>query len=44
MAAGAYTFTISFPGYTPIVQQVSLIAGVATKLNVTLVSAMKNVA
>jgi hypothetical protein len=44
MAAGDYTFTISFPGYTPVVQQVSLIAGVATKLNVTLVSAMKNVA
>jgi len=44
MAAGDYTFTISFPGYTPVVQQVSLTAGVAAKLDVTLINAMKNVA
>jgi hypothetical protein len=44
MAAGDYTFTISFPGYAPLVQQVSLIAGVATKVDITLATAMKKVA
>ena len=44
MAAGDYTFTISFPGYAPVVQQVSLTAGVATKLDFTLANAMKKVA
>ncbi len=44
MAAGDYTFTISFPGYAPIVQQVSLTTGVATKLDFTLANTMKKVA
>ena len=44
MVAGDYTITVTFPGYVPVQQQVSLTTGVASKLNITLASAMKMVA
>jgi hypothetical protein len=44
MVAGDYNITVSFPGYTPAEQAISLTAGVASKLNLTLANAMKKVA
>ncbi len=44
MVAGNYTITVSFPGYVPVEQQVSLTAGVGSKLSLTLANAMKKVA
>ncbi len=44
MVAGDYNITVSFPGYSPVEQQVSLTAGVGSKMNLTLANAMKKVA
>ena len=44
MVAGNYNISVSFPGYVSVEQQVSLTAGVKSKMNLTLASAMKKVA
>lgn len=44
MVAGEYTVTVSFPGYVSVDQEVSLTAGVGSKLNLTLANVMKKVA
>ena len=44
MAEGTYTITVSYPGYTPVEQVVTLSAGLGIRLNFELVNAMKKVA
>ena len=44
MVAGVYNITVTCPGYAPFTQQVTLTAGVAFKLNLTLENVMKKVA
>ncbi len=44
LVAGDYTISVSFPGYSPVEQQVSLTAGVGSKMNLILANAMKKVA
>ncbi|MDQ6842792.1 MAG: carboxypeptidase-like regulatory domain-containing protein [Bacteroidota bacterium] len=44
MVGGDYTISVSFPGYVPVEQQVSLTAGIGSKMSLTLVNAMKKVA
>ena len=44
MVAGNYNISVSFPGYVSVEQQVSLSAGVRSKMNLTLANVMKKVA
>lgn len=44
MVAADYNITVTFPGYVSAEQQVSLTAGVASKMSLTLANAMKKVA